>query len=270
MSCVPQTELGIADHWQVGFLAVLPAVQTHAKIRFRHLRADRREEAIQEAIAFACVSYQRLVYQGKLEALRASTLAEFAVRRVRGGRFAACRQHSQDVLGPSAHQRHGFDVRSLTPSREDQDGWQATLIECRRVLPSDMAAFRIDLEQWLRSFTPRTRRIITTLASGERTAAVAEQFGLTAGRVSQLRRRYERHWLAFQGEGPLMVRVRQSKATSFSPPKRSRTARRASKSGHPHVLIPSKLTFPIIRKVVVHGDGSAGERADDHGRATRV
>jgi hypothetical protein len=216
MSCVPLSELGVCDEWQAGFLAVLPAVQTHAKIRFRHLRAEQREEAIQEAIAFACVSYQRLVGQGKQEALRSATLAEFAVRRVRNGRFVACRQHSQDVLGPFVHQKRGFEVRSLTPSREDQGGWQATLIECKRVLPSDMAAFRIDLEQWLASFSQRHRQIITTLASGERTAAVAEQFGLTAGRVSQLRRRYERHWLAFQGDRPLIVKVRGSKATSSS------------------------------------------------------
>jgi hypothetical protein len=200
MSCVPLSELGVCDEWQTGFLAVLPAVQTHAKIRFRHLRAEQREEAIQETIAFACVSYQRLVCQGKLEALRTATLAEFAVRRVRNGRLVACRQHSRDVLGPHLHQKHSVQVRSLTPSREDHD-WQATLIECRNMLPSDMAAFRIDLEQWLKSFSQRHQRIISTLATGERTAVVAEQFGLTAGRVSQLRRRYQQDWLAFQGEG---------------------------------------------------------------------
>jgi hypothetical protein len=200
MSCVPQSELGFGDHWHAGFLSVLPAVQTHAKIRFRHLRAEQREEAIQEAIALACVSYQRLVCQGKLEALRASTLAEYAVRRVRDGRSVGSRQNSRDVLGRLASQRHGVEVRTLTPPQEDQDGWQPALIECRRVLPCDLAVFLIDFEQWLSSFSPRHRRIITTLASGERTAAVAEQFGLTPGRVSQLRRHYEHNWRVFQGE----------------------------------------------------------------------
>jgi hypothetical protein len=98
----------------------------------------------------ACVSYQRLVYQEKLEALRASTLAEYAVRRVRGGRRVGGRQNFRDALCSSAYRAQGFEVRSLTPSREDQDVWKATLIECRRTLPSDMAAFRIDLDQGLR------------------------------------------------------------------------------------------------------------------------
>lgn len=167
---------------------------------FHHLRADPREDAIQEAIALACVSYQRLVYQGKLEALRASTLAEYAVRRVRGGRRVGGRQNSRDVLCSSAYRAQGFEVRSLTPSRADQDVWKARLIECRRTLPFHMAAFRIDLDQWLASFSRRHRRIITTLPSGERTAAVAAQFRLTAGRVSQLRRQYEHDWRVFQGE----------------------------------------------------------------------
>jgi len=217
MCCVPTSKLGITDCWQAGFLAVLPAILTHAKIRFRYLRAVHKEEAIQEAIALACVSYHRLVRQGKLQALRASTLAEYAVRRVRGGRRVGCRQNSRDVLGPLAHQKHRFEIQSLTRSREDQEGWEATLIECRRVLPSDMAAFRIDLELWLSSFPPLHRRIINTLASGEGTAAVAEQFGLTAGRVSQLRRHYELQWLAFQGNVPALVKVRKPRATSFSP-----------------------------------------------------
>src|SRR4051812_23694957 len=43
--------------WQAGFLSVLPAVRTHAKVRFRRLPRDRREEAVQEAIASACASY---------------------------------------------------------------------------------------------------------------------------------------------------------------------------------------------------------------------
>ena len=46
MSAVPQSSCD----WQTGFLAVLPAVETHARIRFRRLNADRREEAIQETM----------------------------------------------------------------------------------------------------------------------------------------------------------------------------------------------------------------------------
>ena len=51
------TEVLSAADWQPAFLSVLPAVQSDAQIKFRKLSAQRREDAIQEAIASACVSY---------------------------------------------------------------------------------------------------------------------------------------------------------------------------------------------------------------------
>jgi len=67
---------------------------------------------------------------------------------------------------------------------------------------ADLAAFRLDFQQWLKDMCERDRRIIAALAAGEGTGEVAGRLGLTAGRVSQLRRQYECRWLAFQGEVP--------------------------------------------------------------------
>jgi hypothetical protein len=198
MSSVSLSELTVSPSWQTGFLAVLPAVQNHARIRFRHLRAELRGEAVQAAIATACISYRRLASQGKLHAVRPSSLADFAVRRVCNGRMIGSRQNSLDLHSSLAQRKHPIRMHSLTPS--EQDSWQAALVECKRVPPAELAAFHIDFELWLEGFAHRDRQIITALAGGERTAAVAGQFGLTAGRVSQLRRRYEHNWLVFQGE----------------------------------------------------------------------
>jgi hypothetical protein len=199
MSCVPLPELTKSPPWQAGFLAVLPAVRTHARIRFRYLRPESREEAVQATIASACLSYQRLARQGKLHGIRPSSLADYAVRRVRSGRTIGGRQNSLDVHSPLARRKHPIRLHSLTPSRPG-DEWQAALLESRRVAPADLAAFHLDFAQWLGGFAQRDRRIISALASGEATSAVAGRFGLTAGRVSQLRRRYEQDWRLFQGE----------------------------------------------------------------------
>jgi hypothetical protein len=45
MSAIPQT-----SGWQAGFLTMLPAVQTHAKIKFRKLRAEQREEKFRKPL----------------------------------------------------------------------------------------------------------------------------------------------------------------------------------------------------------------------------
>ena len=197
MSCVPVSELSVSSSWQSGFLAVLPTVRTHARIRFRYLRPESREEAVQAAIASACLSYQRLARQGKLHGIRPSSLADYAVRRVRSGRSVGSPQNSADLHSPLAQRKHEIRQHSLTST--DQS-WDQTLVESKRVLPADRAAFRLDFEQWVSSMSQRDRQIITVLASGEATSAVAGRFGLTAGRVSQLRRRYEQDWQVFQGQ----------------------------------------------------------------------
>jgi hypothetical protein len=199
MSAVSQLSSG----WQAGFLAVLPIVQTHAQIQFRRLPADRREEAIQETIAAACMSYQIAVAQGKQDVIRPGPLADFAVRHVRTGRHVGGKQDAaKDVMSPVAHQRHGVQVQSYHAHRsgDGTDGWRQLAIEDRKASIPDLAAFRIDFAQWLKSLTRRDRRIIAAFVSGERTMTVAERFGISEARVSQLRRKYEWEWQVFQGE----------------------------------------------------------------------
>jgi hypothetical protein len=204
MSAVsPNSSPQVACDWQAGFLRVLPAVQTHAKIRFRKLPADQREEAIQETLAAACMHYQLAAAQGKLHAVRPGPLADFAVRHVRTGRHVGGHQDAaKDVMSPVCHQRHGVHVRSYFVDRsgDGTDGWRQVAISDRKVPVPDLAAFRIDFARWLKTLSRRDRRIIAAFVEGQSTSSVADRFGVTAGRISQLRRRYEQMWQSFQGE----------------------------------------------------------------------
>jgi hypothetical protein len=197
MSAIPQT-----TSWQAGFLSVLPTVQTHAKIRFHKLPAEKREEAIQETVAAACVQFQLAAVQGKLSAVRPGPLADFAVRHVRTGRHVGGHQNAaKDPLSPACHKRHGITVQSYhAPSAVGgTDGWRQVALADRKASIPDTAAFRIDFTQWLKTLNRRDRRIIAAMTSGERTKAVAGRFGISPGRVSQLRRVYEQRWRSFQG-----------------------------------------------------------------------
>ena len=199
MNSLPQS-----TGWQAGFLQILPTVQTHAAIQFRKLPVEQREEAIQEAIASACISYQRLAIQSRLHAARPSTLATFAVNFVRNGRHVGGRQDAaKDVLSPRCQQRHGVRVQSIDVRREKRDSndWKQLVLADRNESIPDTAAFRIDFEQWLATLAERDRRIINLMISQEPGFIVANRFGVTPARVSHLRRRYEREWHIFQGEG---------------------------------------------------------------------
>jgi hypothetical protein len=201
MSALPH-----ASDWQAGFLNILPAVQTHAKIQFRRLPAEQREEAIQEAVTSACVSYQRLAARNRLHVAHPGTLATFAVNFVRNGRHVGGRQDAaQDVLSPVARRRHGVRTVSLDHKRGQggTDGWRQIAIEGRNVSIPDLAAFRIDYRDWLATLSRRDRLIIAAFVGGEGTFEVADRFGISPGRVSQLRHRYQDLWSLFQSERPL-------------------------------------------------------------------
>ena len=199
MSAIDSSPSVMSDPWQAGFLAVLPAVHTHAQICFRKLPAEQRQEAIQEAVAFACLSYQDLAQRGKLHAAHPGTLADYAVKRVRNDRHVGGRQSSRDVHSRLAQKKRGLVLQSLTPWQPGRPGWRAVVLEDKRVLPSDQAAFNLDFVQWLGGFDERQQGIIGQLAAGEGTGQVARRFGLSAARVSQLRRQFEQSWLQFQG-----------------------------------------------------------------------
>jgi len=201
MSAIPNA--GAAAGWHAGFLSILPAIKTHAQIRFRKLPAERRQDAVQEAIAAACLTYQLAAAHGRLTVVKPGPLADFAVRHVRTGRHVGGKQDAaKDVLSPVAHRRHGVRVYSYCFHRsgEGTEGWQQVAIAERSASIPDTAAFRIDFAHWLKSLAHRDRRIIAAFVSGERTSAVADRFGLSWGRISQLRRKYERAWRIFQGE----------------------------------------------------------------------
>jgi hypothetical protein len=200
MSALPSTA-----GWQAGFLSVLPAVELHAQIQFRRLRAEQREEAIQEAIASACVSYQILASKGRLHDAHPGTLATFAVNFVRNGRHVGGKQDAaQDVMSSVGRRRHGVRLVHFDRQRGQgqTEGWKQLVVADRKHPVPDIAAFRIDFSQWLKTLMRRDRMIIGAMVAGEGTFAVADRFGLSAGRVSQLRRRYEREWRVFQGEVP--------------------------------------------------------------------
>jgi hypothetical protein len=66
-----------------------------------------------------------------------------------------------------------------------------------RVSVPDQAAFRVDFPRFRRSLSPASRAGLDLLAAGWGTGAAAARLGVTAARVSQLRRELAEKWEAF-------------------------------------------------------------------------
>jgi hypothetical protein len=184
-----------------GFLAMLPAIRRYARQRFRHLRPAACEEAVAEAVAAAFSAYRRLTQLGRRDLIYATPLAKYAALHVRNGRHVGGQESSRDVLSRTAQLRRGFQVESIEQFDHQDRQWVAGIVvEDRRATPAEVAAARLDVADWLARLPKFKRRVAKTLGSGETTGATAKRHGVTAGRVSQMRREFERSWRLFQGE----------------------------------------------------------------------
>jgi hypothetical protein len=189
---------------QAAFLdLVLPKVLSHGRVYFRHLRAERREEAVAEMVALAWKWHLRLAERGKDSTRFPTVLATFAARAVRSGRKLAGMDRAKDVLSPQARQRHGFAVAKL-PDYSTLDGspLHEALHDNTQSPVDEQVCFRIDFPAWRASRTERDRRVLDDLMLGERTLEVAGKYGLSPGRVSQLRREFLLDWHRYVSEPP--------------------------------------------------------------------
>lgn len=186
--------------WHPGFLALLPDIRRQVRFAFRHLEPERREEAVQEALANAMVAYVRLVELGKPDVAYASPLASYAVKQVCEGRQVGSALNGCDVLSSYAQRKQGFTVSRLQQASESANTWKEILVEDPTCTPAELAASRIDFKSWLNRLPRQKRRIASTLAAGETTGETARKFRVTPGRISQLRRELAASWNEFQGE----------------------------------------------------------------------
>jgi hypothetical protein len=67
------------------------------------------------------------------------------------------------------------------------DAFEERLHENRRTPVPEQAAFRIDWTEFMRSLTDRDRRLATFLSLGNSAKTGADKFGVSQGRVTQLR-----------------------------------------------------------------------------------
>ena len=106
---------------------------------------------------------------------------------------------------------HGFRVEPLTqPTRQGHDGlfsdphgqdvrdaFEERLRDNTQAPVIDQVVFRCDFPAWLATLSARNRQVVAELMAGERTGDVAQKLGVSAGRVSQLRRQFENDWAVF-------------------------------------------------------------------------
>jgi len=211
----PATPAPPTDALHATFLAILPRIVLHGEVVFRRVRCPhRKEEFVSEMVALCWLWFLRLRRQGKDATQFVSALATFAARQVWSGRRLCGQEKSKDAMSGRAQRRHGFRIEPLPAStrrpfddfygsvrgQHDLDAFEERLKDNAVTPPPDAAAFKIDFPCWLQTRRERDRRLIGDMIRDERTLDLAKKHGLSAGRVSQLRREFMASWERFCGE----------------------------------------------------------------------
>jgi hypothetical protein len=186
--------------WHQTFLAMLPTIHRYADLAFRDLHGDNHDDAVQEVVANTCVAFARLVEQGREDKAFPTVLARFAISQVRAGRQVGASLNVRDVLSRHARRKKGFVVERLDRMDRGHERWIEAVIEDPSTPVFDQVWFRIDFPEWLSQLSLRKREIAKALAIGDSTRHVAKRFGVSSGRISQLRRELYDSWLRFHGE----------------------------------------------------------------------
>jgi hypothetical protein len=210
--CVDAVNL-IALH--AAFLSLLPAIEQHGSIYFRHLRCPHKKaDAIQEMRSLAWKWLVRLHKQGKDANDFPVTFVNLLAKAVNSGRRITGMAKAKDVLNPATQKRRGFRVETLDSStctsherlyaeplgQQLQDAFEERLRDNTLTPVPDQVQFRIDFPAWLQSLTARERRIIHAMTQNERTKDISRQFDLSPGRISQMRRELHLDWTRFCAE----------------------------------------------------------------------
>ena len=194
--------------WHDWFLSMVPRIVQQAKIAFRGLDAAAMEDAIAEVVVNACVAFARLVELGKTELAFASVLARYGVAQFHYGRSVGNRLNIHDVLSKYAQQKKGIKVKRLDHYNEEEGQWVEAVVQDTRSSPvPDIVSFRLDFAEWLGRLPRRNRCIAESLAIGNRTKDVSRRFGVSEGRITQLRRELANSWVTFRGDDGTSSRI---------------------------------------------------------------
>ncbi len=190
------------ERLQYRFLGILPRIERHARIYFRHVGCrQKRTDLIAETVALAWKWFVRLAEKGRDGSQFPTALASYAAKAVRSGRRVCGQERARDVMSQRAQQRHGFCIGKLPDfSTESTNPLAEALTDNSRSPVLDQVQFRCDFPAWLRTRTQRDRRLIERMAMRDRTTDLARKFGLSEGRVSQLRQEFYEDWNLFGDE----------------------------------------------------------------------
>jgi hypothetical protein len=125
----------VTPTWHAAFLKMLPTITAYARVAFRHLKPEAREEAVQEVVCNACRAYSRLVELQKTDIAYPTVLARFGVAQVKDGRMTGGHLNCKDISSRYCQRAKNVTVERLDRFDEEENAWKAAVVQDTRTAP---------------------------------------------------------------------------------------------------------------------------------------
>ena len=162
------------------FVQRLPMLQKMARIHFRYLPPEAKQESITNAVGLAWKFFYTLFRKGRSEEQGIlNSCMRFAIRQTRAGRTPQGCPRKKDVLAP----------RWIGPTRLDDFDPEQFVGRCTPI--PEQVSFRVDVPEFLGTLNKRQRKMAVDLAGGMSTSECAAKYKLSPGRISQFRKEFK-------------------------------------------------------------------------------
>jgi hypothetical protein len=167
------------------FVEWIPRMQRKARLRFQNLPPDLRQEAVANSLATAWKFLYVLFCQGRFDSPEVlKSCLHYALKQTNCGRTVQ-----------SSRCRDAFDQKR-TGKAKFSDFDVSNFIGRNTPVP-DQVSFRLDIPAFFNTLTSRQRAIAADLATGMATMDAAAKYNVTAGAISQFRKRFKQLFDAF-------------------------------------------------------------------------
>ncbi len=165
----------------------------------RPIGSEDTEELIQDTLASAAEMIESMERQGK-EPIP-NSIAFYSIQRTKSGRRSTGAQRT-DVMSPG-FAMDNEDLFSMDADLADDEGCPMSLhdvIAADSEDPSETVLRDLDWHEFLTNLDVRKRRILAELMVGMGTNEIAKLFGISAARITQLKREIGVHLKVFMGD----------------------------------------------------------------------
>ena len=185
------------------YLEMLPLITMIARQAFSGYDPEKRDEAVQNVLAWALVNLRCLAESGKFAEAKATPLAWYAVGRHRVGRTVGVPSSTTDVLSEGCRVLGRSNIKYYDFDNNVEEIFHSESVMFDARCPLDLTAdLKMDYENWLHQQTPKDQQIIHDLSMGYTTNEVAAKYGVTASAISIKRRKYEKSWSDYINPAP--------------------------------------------------------------------